>query len=144
MMHVEAPDTISSLNRLFRIAYRSLPAYLQGIQLWFGPANHPGDELVARIAADHRVLAGQFAEAIRKLGGVVDVGEFPIEFTSFNDLDVAFILRKIRQRIGHAIPILHRTVDELTSAPSAQALAEHMLRLTLEHQAAIAEMVKTK
>jgi hypothetical protein len=75
---------------------------------------------------------------------VVDVGEFPIEFTSFNDLDVAFILRKISQRIGHAIPILHRTVDELASAPSAQALAEHMLRLTLEHQAAIAELLKAK
>lgn len=140
MTRVDGTDTIGLLNRLFRIVHRSLPVYLAQAQPWPGPEGEKAQELLARMAADHRALAQRIAAAIRQEGGVVDFGRFPIEFTGMHDVAVDFILRKVHERLEHKVHMMSRCVDDLAGAPSLQPIAEDTLRITLEHLAAIREM----
>ena len=142
MFDVDTSATVSLLNRLFGTIYRSLPVYLAEAHPWSTPTGQKAEELLARMAADHRMLAVRIAEAIRWQGGLVEFGEFPLEFTSLNDITVDFLLRKVYERILHQIRFLQRCVEDLSDSPSFQPLAEAALRLTLEHRAAIEEMMK--
>jgi len=140
MTRVAGTDTIGLLNRLFRLVHRSLPTYLVQAQPWLGPDGQKAQALLVHIATDHRNLAQRLAPAIRQQGGIVDFGEFPLEFTSMHDVAVDFILHKVHARLEHKVHLMARCVDDLAGVPSLQPIAEDMLRLTLEHLAAIREL----
>lgn len=144
MTRLTGTDTVSLLNRLFRIVHRSLPVYLAQARPWPGRDGQKAQELLARMAADHQALATRLAAAIRREGGAVDFGRFPLEFTSMNDLTVDFILRKVHQRLEQKVRAMSRYVDDLADAPSLQPIAEDIQRLTLEHLAAMREMQNAK
>lgn len=104
-------DVISPLNRLLHLMQRSFPAY--SVQVRAVAFRGPDEmlEQLRRIVDEQEQLARQIADAILERKAPPDPGQFPIEFTSWNDVALPRVLE-------HAIELMERTASE------AEALAQ--------------------
>lgn len=104
-------DTISALNRLYYLVLRSFAAYSLEVR----PVTFRGPEemydLLKQIVGEQRTLAEHIAEAIRERRAAVEPGQFPIEFTAWNDVALPRVLE-------HSLELLREVVSE------ADAIAE--------------------
>src|SRR5262245_45740267 len=79
-------ETLSVMNRLLAILYRSLPLYLHDAQPWHGKRQE--DERAAKvlnlIVAEQRSLSEHVAEFILDHGGEPNPGAYPLEFSDAN------------------------------------------------------------
>ena len=87
-------DVIALLNRLDHLMLRSFPAYSMAVRAnsYRGPDEMY--DLLRRITNEQRQLAERIAEAIRDRRGIPDPGQFPIEFTAWNDVALPRILQR--------------------------------------------------
>src|SRR5262245_43159860 len=88
-------STISALERLLAIHYRSLPRYLS----YASPTWHRGDErartALQAIADDHQSTADRVGELLIEMGSPLAYGSFPIAFTGYHDLGFDFLLQRM-------------------------------------------------
>jgi hypothetical protein len=125
-------DAISSLNRLHYLMLRSFPAYSVAIR----PVTFRGPEamhvLLTRIAEEQRLLADRIAEAIREQNAAVEPGQFPIEFTSWNDVALPRIVERSIELLRHVTAEARAIADRDSGAP-VYHFAREVLNLTQRH-----------
>lgn len=89
-----SPDAISALNRLHFLMLRSFAAYSVAVR----PVTFRGPEelrdLLIKITEEQQALARQIAASIHERNAAVESGQFPIEFTAWNDVALPRILQR--------------------------------------------------
>jgi hypothetical protein len=116
-------DTNDLLNRILVLHARSLPMYLNYArpdQLWKKPK---AAKVLSEIAEAHKRTVDRLGALILDGGGTVDHGEFPMSFTSLNDLSVEYLLKQLIDRQQRFIVVIEKLADQLALAPYAQAAA---------------------
>lgn len=125
-------DAISSLNRLYYMMLRSFAAYSVEVR----PVTYRGPEemreLLQQIADEQRFLADRIAATISEHRAAVESGQFPIDFTSWNDVALPRILERsvelLRQVMAESEAISNRD----SNAP-VYHFAREVLNLTHRH-----------
>src|ERR1051325_8406948 len=79
-------ETLSVMNRLLAILYRSLPLYLHDAQPWRGKSQRDdrAAKVLALIVEEQQNLSSQVAEFILDHGGEPNPGAYPLEFSDAN------------------------------------------------------------
>ncbi|HZL87048.1 MAG TPA: hypothetical protein VFB96_01620 [Pirellulaceae bacterium] len=120
-------STNDLLNRLLVLHERSLPMYLS-----YAGADRL--ELSPKVAAaigqmveDQKRTVDRVATLILENNGEVDRGEFPMNFTGYNDLSVKFLLQKIIERQEKTVSAIEKIAQQLATAPYAQAAVREAL-----------------
>lgn len=128
------------LNRLLVLHSRSLPMYLADAAPWTRIGNEHAIEVLGHIVADQRHTVDRIGEMITESGGDVDVGEFPMLFTAFNDISFDYLLNQMIARQKRALATIDQCVAQLGSAPLAKALAEEARGAALGHLDSLQEL----
>jgi bacterioferritin (cytochrome b1) len=135
-----ADSTISVLNRLLVIHYRSLARYLS----YASPTWHRGDDraraVLHSISNDHQATVERLGELIIELGGIPDYGSFPIAFTGYHDLSFDFLLKRLIEHQRRNLASVEQCVDRLALNPLAKAVAEEALGAAKGHLESLLEL----
>ena len=136
------PDPIGVLGRLFCLLNRSLPMYLAGSDPWMQPGDQRAIKTLLDIVADQKHYAGRIAAMILEQRGLLDAGDFPMEFTELNMLSLEFLLGAMARYQRQTIVAIEQCVADLTDAPAARLLAEEVLGNARGHLEALEELLK--
>ena len=136
-------DTISSLNRLHYLMLRSFVAYSVEVR----PVTYRGPkelrDLLQRIVEEQRLLANRIASAIHEQNAAVERGQFPIEFTSWNDVALPRILERSIELLQDVIAEADAIAARDSQAP-VYHFAREVLNLTQKHVEMLENAVGTK
>lgn len=124
---------IHLLNRLLELVYRSLPMYLVDTSPWTRFGNEAVAHAVEHITHDQQAAAQRIAELIDDRGGLVDLGEFPLEFTSTHDTSLDYMLGELQEHQRAAIGEMEMIVEQLGADRIARELAEETLGAERAH-----------
>ncbi len=140
---MNCPDAISSLNRLHYLMLRSFAAYSVLVRPVTFRGTKEMHDLLKRISGEQGDLAQRIADAIREQNGVVEAGQFPIEFTSWNDVALPRILER-------TIELLREVVLEATAVagqnpqPPIYHFAKEVLSLSERHAELLTGALESK
>jgi hypothetical protein len=139
---MSAADTLSVMNELLRILYRSLPVYLHDAQPWHDGKNERAANVVAGIAQAQQELAQRVADFILVGGGQPEPGVYPVEFSTANWHFVAlqFLLRPLAAHQAQDVRRIEACVARLAHDREARALAEEALGLAKGHLEVLQEL----
>jgi hypothetical protein len=134
-------DPIDVLNRLLKLLYRSLPVYLAEAWPW---SARGGDDarILKLIAADQLRLAERVADAVFELGGRIDTGGFPAEFTSKHDLSLNFAMKLAAESLERDLDVVPQCISDLAAFPLLRSLAAEILGNTRGHLETLKEGMK--
>ena len=85
------------------------------------------------IAADHRATVDQIAKEITDANEYVEVGEFPLLFTCYNDLSLDFLLNRAIELQKRDLKVIDECLEGLETAPRAKALVQEIRGAGLGH-----------
>lgn len=140
MHHV---DSLSLIQRLLNLVYRSFPMYL----VYGSPAQHTAaDAQVAKtlqgIVHDQEALSIRLADFITTRGDVPGTGDFPILFPDLNFLSLEYLLRELVEFQRKSVAEIEEITSQLTEDAPAQALAEEVLGAEKAHLEAMQSLLK--
>lgn len=133
---------VQALNQLLMIHARSLPVYLSDTSPWERPGQEDARRVLKTIADDHRRTVDQLAGVIEEFNGNVDSGDFPLLYTSFNDLSVDFLLRKAVEFQKRELQVIDECIETFATAPRAKALAQEIRGAALGHLDSLVELTQ--
>jgi len=131
------PDLILSLNRLLEIEYRSLAMYLGDASPWFSEADAKAIETLKNIAADQQAMSRRIAELILDLGGRIEPGEYPTQFTDTHFLSLDYLLKELLYYQRQDIADIEQIVASLAGHREARELAKETLGSERAHLEAL-------
>jgi hypothetical protein len=139
---MNSAETTQVLNRLLILHDRSLPRYLG----YASPLTHEGGqaarETLDQIVADHQATVDRLGELILDSGGSVSYGEFPLRFASLHDLTFEYLLTRLSEHQRRLIAAISECVEQLRTAPSAQAVALEALGQAKAHLQSLEELAR--
>ena len=122
------PAVLEALNRLLRVLYRSLPMYLAEGQPWTGRRDDPAEETMRNVVADQREMSVRIADFVMDNRGIVDDGDFPMEFTDLNFLSLDALLPRLQEYQREDVATIEHVIAWLPpDEPEALALAQEAL-----------------
>lgn len=127
------PDLIEYLNRLLEIEYRSLAIYLGDASPWFSEADAKAVETLKNITADQQAMSRRIAELILDLGGRIEPGEYPTQFTDTHFLSFDYLLKELIYYQRQDIADIEQIVASLAGHREARELAEETLGAERAH-----------
>lgn len=133
-------DTISVLNRVLAMLYKSFPQYVMYSRPYIPPSRQNVLETFQDIANDESMLADRISEQVADAGGLPDMGSFPMEFTDTHDLSIDYMLREAIRYQREEIAMLEACRDELSLAPMARALVEEAVGMEKGHLESLEEL----
>jgi len=139
------PHTQNALTRLFVTQFRSLPTYLVDADPWFHIGDERAMDTLRHMVADQKAMCGRIADYIVEHGGRVETGEYPMSFTSLNDLSLDYMMRRLAQTQQQDIASLEAAAAELKLDGGlkldrgAQALADESVGAARAHLEALRE-----
>ncbi|MCA9189602.1 MAG: hypothetical protein R3E01_34320 [Pirellulaceae bacterium] len=137
-------DVCELLNDLLVIENRSLPMYLASARPWSGPEGAAAQAELSKIAVDQRRIVDILGGLIVSRGGMVDMGEFPMEFTDLHDLSVSFVLPQIIRRQRSDIVNIQRIAEQLSSDVACRSIAEEALGSAKGHLELLEELASAR
>jgi hypothetical protein len=135
-------ETLSVMNRLLAILYRSLPMYVHDAQPWQGKGDERAAEVLALITENQRKLAERVAEFILDHGGQPNPGDYPTEFSDANwhFVGLDYLLRPLIEHQRIDVERIARCVAELHDDRAARVLAEEALGEAKAHLESLEEL----
>jgi hypothetical protein len=124
---MNAPTTNDLLNRLLILHERSLPVYVSYALADQLDATPKFAAVIRQMVEDQRRTVDRIATLILDNIGIVDRGEFPMNFTAYNDVSPKFLLNKIIERQEKTIAAIEKIAEAMATAPYAQAAAREAL-----------------
>jgi hypothetical protein len=124
-MNYDATNRV--LNKLLAIHARSLPMYLGYAAPWWHEGDEAARETLAHVVADQKELIERIGRMIVASEGAMAPGEFPMEFTGYNDLSMDYLVGKMIEHQQRDIASIERCVAQLAHDPMAKALSEESL-----------------
>ena len=92
------PTTNELLNRVLVLHERSLPVYVSYALADALDQTPKFAAVLRQMVEDQRRTVDRIATLVLESGGLVDRGEFPMNFTAYNDVSAAFLVKKIIER----------------------------------------------
>lgn len=130
------------LNELLHVQYRSFPMYLTEACPWMPHGNSAeAAEALENIVADQKLMSQRIAEFILDSGGLVEPGEYPMEFTDTHFLSLDFLLTELVRYQRQDVATIERIVAQLSDARAARELAEETLGMERAHLEALDGLV---
>lgn len=132
-------EVIDLLNRILRTLYRSLPMYLQGRRVWAG-----GEQLrlaLQALVADQQYYVERIGQIIYRLDGRIETGQFPLDFTSINDVSLEWLWNTVIDHQSRDVAVLEACFKALADAPEVAPLAEEVLGNARGHLQTLDELV---
>lgn len=130
-------DAIPVLNRLLALEYRSLPMYLMDARPW----THTGDERATQtlrdIVTDQKNSVQRLSDMVLARGGMVRMGEFPMEYTALHDLALDYLIGQVIFFQRTAIARIEHLAEQLGDDRPARDLAMEVLGSERAHLEAI-------
>lgn len=120
-------SSLEILNRLVVLHNRSLPRYLSEARPWTQPRDEAAWETLLQIAADQKAVVDRLGQMILDRGGVVELGEYPLQFTAKHDLSLEFLLRELVADQRRDVAVIEQSVGQLESDAMARAVAQEAL-----------------
>jgi len=118
-------DMFATLNRLLQLHSRSLAVYLLECLPWTSLESTSKGATLREIGESQRDMADRIAERIMTLGGVPDLGDFPLNFTGLNDLSLEYLLGVLVKAQRRNVQAISECVAALRDGPEgAVAIAE--------------------
>lgn len=133
-------DTLSQLNRLLTIEYRSLPMYLHDADPWAHASDSAGRDMLNDIIADQRQASQRIAAFIQDMDEAPSPDEFPMEFTDLHFLSLDYLLGELLRYQRIAVEDLEDCVGALSHEPEARNLAEEILGMERAHLESIEQI----
>ena len=124
---MSSADVVRILNQFLVIHSRSLPVYLSDARPWMRGSDQAAYEAMKEIATAHREAHDRLAEMVLRRGGTPAAGEFPMDFTGYNDLSLAYLTGIMIERGERAIATMTTLASQLGEDSMAQAVAEELI-----------------
>lgn len=129
-----AETTVDVLNRVIVLHNIALPCYLvEAVPSVRSSADERAMTVIRDIAAAKHEIADKLALLVDDCGGVPDNGDFPLNFTAFNDLSIDYLVKRMIQRQEQEIVVIQSAIDAVSRAPMARALLEEALGAARGH-----------
>lgn len=132
--------SIDVLNQLLVLHSRSLAVYMQDASPWVDRGEATAMETLDALIESNVSYADRFGELIIAENGIPAHGEFPIEYTGYNDCALSFLLPKVKEEQTAAVEVIGQLVAQLDDDPMAKALAQESLGAAKAHLDAIDEL----
>ena len=126
------------LNRVAAMHHRSLPTYLAYARPWVAAGCEDKALIIDDIAADHHDLVERILEVLEAADRPVSLGDFPMEYTSLNDLSLDYILQEVtrfEQRLLESLEDIATWLDRESTATRLVNLAIGMAKGHLQNLA---------
>jgi hypothetical protein len=134
------PQSLDVLNRVLTTLYRSLPMYLEYAVPW----THHGDEravaTVLHIIEDQKALCRRIGDYILEHHGRIDSGDYPLAFTSLNDVALDYLIGRLIESQRQDIQVLENCVAQLEHDARSRSLAEEALGAARGHLESLEEL----
>lgn len=132
-------SSIDVLNQLLVLHSRSLAVYLRDASPWVSPADAAATEALDALIDNNIDFADRFGELIMAEGGNPANGEFPMEYTGYNDCALSFLLPKVKAEQENTVRWIEQFVASLDDDPMAKAFAQEALGAAKAHRDALNE-----
>ncbi len=130
-------NVIEELNRLLEIEYRSFPMYLGDASPWTTQQDESAADALKNIMADQQAMSQRIGELILQLGGRIDPGEYPMQFTDTHFLSLEYLLKELLCYQRQDVADVEQIVARLAGQREARELAEEVLGSERAHLEAI-------
>lgn len=144
MSNATNAESIAALNRVLATALRSFPQYLRWSRPWVPTGHERVLEALERIVSEQDALAERVYDAIDRLGGLPDTGEFPMEFTDTHDLSIDYMLREAVGYGEQDVAALEEVAKLTNLAPQAEPLVAEAFNMAKRHLATLEGLVPAK
>ena len=134
-------DSITVLNELLAIHYRSLPMYLTLASPWKHRGDEKATELLKDVVEDQQETCRKVAELVVQRGAVVETGEFPTHFTELHFLSLDFMLQELVKTQRDDLTDIERCAQRLWNDPPAEAIAREAVGAARGHLQSLEEIV---
>lgn len=128
-----ADDQWQLLNRLAELHHRSLPTYLTYAKPWTPNGKEDDALVIDDIAADHHDLVERVLAVLERDDRAIHLGDFPMEYTSLNDLSFGFILNKLKAYERKLLDTLEELVDGAEKDGPADHLGNMAIGMAVGH-----------
>ncbi len=135
------PETLDLLDELVRLHRFSLIRYLRYADPW--AENREATEVLRQISDMQEATAERLETVILEHDGPLPVGDFPLEYTSLNDVALQYVLPKAVAYQRALIAALRDAVDQLDNEPRLQAMVEEALGEAKGHLETLEELAGT-
>ena len=133
-------SSIDVLNQLRVLHSRSLAVYLRDASPWVNRNEAAHKEALDALISNNVEYADRLGELIIAENGTPAAGEFPMEYTGYNDCSLSFLLPKVKEELEEAIQRIQHFVSQLDRDPMAKALAQESLGAAKAHLDAFNEL----
>ena len=130
-----------TLNRLLAIHGSSLPMYLASAAPWISRTDEDARATLSSIVSDQRSTIDRLGELVTENGGRADAAAFPMEFTSYHDLSLDFLLHKMIEKQRQAIDGIRQIIDELSDEAAIRPVVEESLGAAKGHLDSLQELL---
>ena len=126
-------DTCDILNTLVRMHGRSLASYVHHAKPYDASRHPEGMKMIEHVVADQREMMDRIAEEILSRGALVQPGGYPASFTSLNDLDFDYLLKRMIEHQRRDVQVIDGLLPSLQHDTKAHILAEESLGAAKAH-----------
>ncbi len=135
--------TVRILNRLLALHARSLPSYLASAWPYTNHGDQRAAETLQHIVDDHQLMVDRIARVIEDLGGTVNTGAYPMEFTDLHDLSMDFLLQQVLEKQKQDILQIEALLAQLNDNPRGRAMAQEALGAAKGHLQSLDELLSS-
>lgn len=128
-----AIEAVEVLGQIVRLMGRSLASYLIHARPIDAAAHPEGMQVWSDIARDQEELIERIAAEMMHRDAPVDRGQFPMHYTSLNDLSFRYLHQRMVESQKRLIIGLETAVEWLRNDIRARALAEEALGTAKAH-----------
>jgi bacterioferritin (cytochrome b1) len=133
-------DTTYILNRALAVLCKSFPQYIMFSRPYIPRSRQNVLDTMEEIASDQTMLAERISKQVSEIGGLPQLGNFPMEFTDTHDLSIDHLLRESIRYQREEIATLETCRDALTHDPTARALVEEAVGMAKGHLESLEEL----
>jgi hypothetical protein len=134
-------DSTTVLNGLIAMHNRTLPMYLaNATRAWYSENDTHAREVLDAIAADQQATVERLGQLVMREGRPVEMGGFPIQFTSLHDLSLDYLIKKTIELQQRDISLIETAIQSLEDGSDEQALGEEALGAAKGHLESLNEL----
>lgn len=134
-------QTLATLNELHAIENFSLANYLRYAKPWVAAADQRLDEAIRHIADEQMESSDRVGSLIIERRGHVEGGSFPMRFTAFNDLSVAYLAPRVMADQERIVREVGAVARQLCSDPAAYDLSNEILSAEHAHLDSLRDVI---
>lgn len=134
-------DPITVLNELIAIHNRTLPVYLaNSAHPWYSENDTNARETLDAIAADQQATVERLGQLVMRTEMPIEMGGFPIEFTSLHDLSLEYLIRKAIEWQRRDVSMIEAATNLLSDGTDEKTLAQEVLGAAKGHLDSLNEL----